>query len=43
MEKRRVQTNPLDQTHVIFQDIGEVVPCDIVVVKDANGNPIPIS
>ncbi|CAD6574821.1 MAG: hypothetical protein CYPHOPRED_005508 [Cyphobasidiales sp. Tagirdzhanova-0007] len=43
MEKRQVQTNPLDQTHVIFQDNSETVPCDIVVVKDANGNPIPIS
>lgn len=36
MEKRHVQTNPLDQTHVIFQDNGETVPCDIVVVKDAS-------
>lgn len=43
MEKRRVQTNPLDQTHIVFQDNGETVPCDIVVVKDANGTPIPIS
>lgn len=43
MEKRRIQTDPLDQTHIIFNDNGETVPCDIVVVKDANGTPIPIS
>jgi len=43
MEKRRIQTDPLDQTHIVFQDNGETVPCDIVVVKDANGVPIPIS
>jgi len=43
MEKRHVQTNPLDQTHVIFQDVGETVPCDLVVVRDSQGNIVPIS
>lgn len=43
MEKRHVQTNPLDQTHVIFNDVGETVPCDIVVVRDSNNNVIPVS
>jgi hypothetical protein len=33
MEKRRVQTDPLDQTHIVFQDTGESVSIDIVVVK----------
>jgi len=43
MEKRRLQIDPLEQTHVSFGDNGETVPCDIVVVKDAMGNPISIS
>lgn len=43
MEKRHVQTNPIDQTHVIFQDNGETCPCDIVVVRNAAGEAVSIS
>lgn len=43
MERRGVRTDPLDQTSVVFMDTGEVVPTDLVVVKDAAGEVIPIS
>jgi hypothetical protein len=43
MERRGVRTDPLDQTSVVFMDTGEVVPTDLVVVKDASGAPVSIS
>lgn len=43
MERRGVRTDPLDQTSVVFMDTGEVVPTDLVIVKDAAGEVIPIS
>ncbi|KAK4702613.1 hypothetical protein P7C70_g3605, partial [Phenoliferia sp. Uapishka_3] len=43
MERRGVKTDALDQTSVVFMDTGEVVPTDLVIVKDAAGEVIPIS
>ncbi|KDE04912.1 hypothetical protein MVLG_04669 [Microbotryum lychnidis-dioicae p1A1 Lamole] len=43
MERRGVRTDPLDQTSVVFMDTGEVIPTDLVIVKDAAGHVIPIS
>lgn len=43
MERRGVRTDPLDQTSVVFMDTGEVVPTDLVIVKDAHGEVVPIS
>ncbi|GAA5846115.1 hypothetical protein JCM11251_001638 [Rhodosporidiobolus azoricus] len=43
MERRGVRTDPLDQTSVLFMDTNEVVPTDLVIVKDANGVVVPIS
>ncbi|KAL8276291.1 hypothetical protein RQP46_011319 [Phenoliferia psychrophenolica] len=43
MERRGVRTDPLDQTSVVFMDTGEVVPTDLVIVKDSAGEVIPIS
>ncbi|KAK4053482.1 hypothetical protein OIV83_001649 [Microbotryomycetes sp. JL201] len=43
MERRGVRTDPLDPTSVVFMDTGEVVPTDLVIVKDANGEVVPIS
>lgn len=43
MERRGVRTDPLDQTSVVFMDTGEIVPTDMVVVKDSAGEAIPIS
>lgn len=43
MERRGVRTDPLDQTSVVFMDTGEVVPTDLVVVKDSAGDTISIS
>lgn len=43
MERRGVRTDPLDQTSVVFMDTGEVVPTDLVIVKDAQGEVVPIS
>lgn len=43
MERRGVRTDPLDQTSVVFMDTGEVVPTDLVIVRDAHGEVIPIS
>ncbi|SCZ93545.1 BZ3500_MvSof-1268-A1-R1_Chr6-3g08729 [Microbotryum saponariae] len=43
MERRGVRTDPLDQTSVVFMDTGEVIPTDLVIVKDAAGHVIPVS
>ncbi|KAM0754576.1 hypothetical protein T439DRAFT_321614 [Meredithblackwellia eburnea MCA 4105] len=43
MERRGVRTDPLDQTSVVFMDTNEVVPTDLVIVKDAAGDVITIS
>lgn len=43
MERRGVRTDPLDETSVMFMDTGEIIPTDMVVVKNANGDAIPIS
>jgi len=43
MEKRRIQTDTLDQTSIIAGDTGESLSCDIVVVRDAKGEVVPIS
>ncbi|KAM0788523.1 hypothetical protein ACM66B_001651 [Microbotryomycetes sp. NB124-2] len=43
MERRGVRTDPLDPTSVVFMDTGEIVPTDLVIVKDANGEVVPIS
>ncbi|GAA5868567.1 hypothetical protein JCM8547_003189 [Rhodosporidiobolus lusitaniae] len=43
MERRGVRTDPLDQTSVVFMDTNEVIPTDLVIVKDANGGVVPIS
>lgn len=43
MEKRGVRTDPLDQTSVVFMDTGEIINTDLVVVKDAHGDVLPIS
>lgn len=43
MERRGVRTDPLDQTSVVFMDTNEVIPTDLVVVKDRNGVVVPIS
>ncbi|BGP23102.1 hypothetical protein Rt10032_c23g6639 [Rhodotorula toruloides] len=43
MERRGVRTDPLDPTRVVFMDTNEVVPTDLVVVKDKDGSVVPIS
>ncbi|GAA6008741.1 hypothetical protein JCM10207_001704 [Rhodosporidiobolus poonsookiae] len=43
MERRGVRTDPLDQTSVTFLDSGEQIPTDLVIVKNAAGQVIPIS
>lgn len=43
MERRGVRTDPLDQESVVFMDTGESIPIDMVIVRDAAGDPIPIS
>jgi hypothetical protein len=43
MERRGVRTDPLDQTSVVFMDTGEVIATDLVIVKDAKGEVVPIS
>jgi hypothetical protein len=39
----RVRTDPLDQTHISYYESGEVIPCDIVVLKDASGQVITVT
>ncbi len=44
--KRKVadpRVDPLDQTVVTYMDTGEVIPCDLVVLKDAEGNVITVT
>ncbi|KAH8924357.1 hypothetical protein BT69DRAFT_1280685 [Atractiella rhizophila] len=43
MEKRGVKISPLDETEIIFMDTGEKVDCDLVIVKDAQGQVVPVS
>jgi len=37
------RTSPIDQTHVSYYDSDEVIPCDIVVLKDASGQVITVT
>lgn len=37
------RTDPLDQTSVVYMDTGERIPCDVVVLKDANGEVITVT
>ena len=38
-----VRIDPLDQTALTYMDSGEVIPCDLVVLKDAEGNVITVT
>lgn len=40
-DRRRV--DPIDQTILTYMDSGDSIPCDIVVLKDAQGNKIHLS
>lgn len=37
------RTDPLDQTHISYYDSNEVIPCDIVVLKDSAGQKITVT
>ncbi|CAD6568933.1 MAG: hypothetical protein TREMPRED_004882 [Tremellales sp. Tagirdzhanova-0007] len=37
------RTDPLDQTVLTYMDTGEAIPCDLVVLKDAEGNVVTIT
>ena len=37
------RVDPLDQTSVTYMDSGETIPCDLVVLKDPQGNLITIT
>jgi hypothetical protein len=37
------RTDPLDMTAVTYMDTGERIPCDVVVLKDANGEVITVT
>ncbi|ORY30797.1 hypothetical protein BCR39DRAFT_528368 [Naematelia encephala] len=43
LEKMNIKIDPLDQTNMTYMDNGEVIPCDLVVLKDADGNVITIT
>ncbi|ORX34933.1 hypothetical protein BD324DRAFT_662036 [Kockovaella imperatae] len=43
VEKMAVKVDPLDQTSLTYMDSGEVIPCDLVVLKDPQGNLITIT
>lgn len=38
-----IRVDPIDQTLLTYMDNGEVIPCDIVVLKDDKGNKIFIT
>jgi len=37
------RTDPLDQTALTYMDTGESIPCDLVVLKDVDGNVVYIT
>lgn len=41
-EKRKIRTDPVDMTNVVFMDTGEHVDVEVVVVRDEKGEPVPI-
>jgi len=43
MEKMHIKSDPYDQTLLTYMDSGETIPCDIVVLKDKEGNKIFIT
>ena len=38
----RARTDPMDQT-LTYMDTGEAIPCDLVVLKGAEGNVITLT
>lgn len=40
---RPLRVDPLDQTMLTYMDSGEVIPCDLVVLRDAKGEIITIT
>ena len=38
-----LRVDPLDQTALTYKDDGEAIPCDLVVLKDENGNVITVT
>ncbi|WWC67167.1 uncharacterized protein I206_101074 [Kwoniella pini CBS 10737] len=43
LEKMAIKIDPLDPTALTYMDSGEAIPCDLVVLKDDNGNVITIT
>lgn len=41
-EKRKIRTDPVDMTNVVFMDTGEHADVEVVVVRDEKGEPVPI-
>jgi hypothetical protein len=43
MERRGVRFDPLDQTSVVFADTGEVIPTDVVIVRDNDDQVVTVA
>lgn len=43
VERMNVKIDPNDQTILTYMDTGDAIPCDIVVLKDEQGNKIHIT
>jgi len=43
MEKRQVKLNPLDPTDVKCLDTGEMVDCEVVIIKDGRGQIVTVT
>lgn len=43
IEKMNIKVDPLDQTLLTYMDSGEVIPCDLVVLRDSKGEIITVT
>jgi hypothetical protein len=43
VEKMVIKVDPLDPTLLTYMDTGETIPCDLVVLRDAQGEIITIT
>ena len=43
MERRGIKTDPTDPTNVVCLDTGEKIDCEIVVIRDGNGEIVTVT
>ena len=43
MEKRGVKMDPTDPTNIICMDTGEQIDCEVVIIRDGNGEIVTVT